>query len=193
MSEKLQTPKLAPYDYAVKLFLPIIPESVKPNHLTFLRLILTPVLIILLVIDQFMVGLVFFICLALTDIFDGSIARLRNQITDWGKVWDPIADKLLIGSVVAVLLLEINLSLAILLFAFEAAFILGGTFQKMKRKDVELQANIWGKIKMNFHAFGAGFLILGFFLASANLITTAEVLLYISLLFASMSLVTKGI
>jgi len=191
MLDKL--PKLAPQDHVIKLLLPIIPLKLKPNHLTFLRLVFTPVLIVLLVVNEFVIGLILFVILALTDMFDGSLARLRNQITDWGKIWDPIADKLLIGSIVSILLLEINLSLAILLFTFEAAFILGGTFAKLKYKDIDIQANVWGKIKMNFHVFGAGLLIVGFFLGSINVITLAEILFYISLLFAATSLITKGI
>lgn len=181
----------SPYDRVVKYLLPIIPKRLRPNHLTFVRLIFTPVLIVSLLLAMYRVSLVLFIVLALTDLFDGSIARLRNQITDWGKLWDPIADKLLIGSVVTILLLKINLILTILLLTFELTFILGGTF--MHLNNVDVKANTWGKIKMNLQAFGAGFLILGFFLNLAVLVSGAEVLLYCSLFFALISIFKKGI
>lgn len=181
----------APYDRVVKYLLPIIPKKLKPNHLTFVRLSFTPVLIATLLLEFYQVSLILFIILALTDVFDGSIARLRNQITDWGKIWDPIADKLLIGSVVVLLLLKINLVLTILLLMFELAFIMGGAFMRMHNEDVK--ANAWGKIKMNFQAFGAGFLILGFFLNLDVMVSVAEVLLFCSLFFATISIFKKGI
>ncbi|MBI5077387.1 CDP-alcohol phosphatidyltransferase family protein, partial [Candidatus Falkowbacteria bacterium] len=159
----------APYDRLLKPILPLIPDGLKPNHLTFIRLIFSPILIVLLLGEQDLWALSLFIVLAITDMLDGSLARLRNQITDWGKVWDPIADKMLIGSVVVILLLDINLTLMVLLLAFELAFILGGAFHRLV-SDARIQANIWGKIKMNLQCFGAGFLILGSF-ADLSLLT----------------------
>jgi CDP-diacylglycerol--glycerol-3-phosphate 3-phosphatidyltransferase len=183
----------APYDRFVKYLLPIVPERLKPNHLTFIRLVFSPILIILLGGGEYILGLILFIILALTDILDGSLARLRDQITDWGKVWDPIADKILIGIVVVVLLLQINFNLTVLLLSFELAFILGGAFQKMSKDNIDIQANIWGKIKMNLQAFGAGFLILGFFLNMLGMIFFAQILLYLSLGFALFSILKNGI
>lgn len=183
----------APYDRIMKLFLPIIPARLKPNHLTFTRLILSPLLIVPLHYDDFSTALVFFILLALTDMLDGSLARLRNQITDWGKIWDPIADKLLIGVVVVMMLLKVNLSLTILILAFEAMFILGGVMQKLHAENTDIKANVWGKIKMNLQCFGAGFLMLGFILSAPILFTLGEISLYCSLFFALLSIVKHGI
>ncbi len=181
----------APYDRVIKYLLPIIPRKLKPNHLTFFRLAFTPVLIAILLLESYRIGLLVFVVLAVTDMLDGSIARLRNQITDWGKLWDPIADKLLIGSVVVIMLAKINPILTILIVLFEMMFILGGAFMYMSQQVVE--AEIWGKIKLNFQAFGAGFLILGFFLNLAIFVTLGEAFLYCSLFFALMGLIKKGI
>lgn len=185
--------KYAPYDYVIRYLLPIIPKRLTPNHVTFTRLICTPLLILALSLQEYKIALPLFIALAFTDMLDGAMARLRNQITDWGKLWDPIADKVLIGSVLVILLLQINLSLTILVLAFEVAFITGGTFIKMTHKDVELQANVWGKIKMGLQSFGAGFLILGAFINMPNLFLAAQMCLYVSLFFAMVSLYKKGI
>lgn len=183
----------APQDHVVRLFLPIIPKRLRPNHLTLIRLIFTPVLVAWLMLEFYLPSFFLFIILALTDMFDGSIARLRDQVTDWGKIWDPVADKLLIGSVVFVLLLQVNFSLALLIIGFEVAFIAAGTLKKMLVKDVVIQANIWGKIKMNLQCFGGGFLILGFFLMSPIFIVIAQTLFYIALFFAAVSLLSNGI
>jgi CDP-diacylglycerol--glycerol-3-phosphate 3-phosphatidyltransferase len=182
----------SPYDRLIKPLLPLIPDKLMPNHLTFLRLIFSPFLIILLLAEKDLWALALFIILAFTDMLDGSLARLRNQITEWGKIWDPIADKMLIGAVVVVLLLDINLTLMVLLLAFELAFILGGAFHRLV-KDEKIQANVWGKIKMNLQCFGAGFLILGSFVGLTPLTFFAEILFYISLAFAMASIVKQGI
>jgi CDP-diacylglycerol---glycerol-3-phosphate 3-phosphatidyltransferase len=69
-----------------------------PNQLTILRIILTPVFLFLfLSSDPFYIQIslaVFFIA-ALTDWYDGWLARKYNYISDWGKFWDPLADKIL--------------------------------------------------------------------------------------------------
>ncbi|MDO5048935.1 MAG: CDP-diacylglycerol--glycerol-3-phosphate 3-phosphatidyltransferase [Actinomycetaceae bacterium] len=69
-----------------------------PNVLTMVRLVLVPVFIVLLLngaTAALWAAFFVFIVAALTDLFDGKIARARNLITDWGKIWDPIADKAL--------------------------------------------------------------------------------------------------
>ena len=69
-----------------------------PNQLTILRIILTPVFFILFLSDDptmKQLSLVVFIIAALSDWYDGWIARKFNYITDWGKFMDPLADKIL--------------------------------------------------------------------------------------------------
>lgn len=71
---------------------------VLPNQLTVLRIILTPVFLFLFLsgeplLIQFSLGV--FIIAALTDWYDGWLARKFNYITEWGKFWDPMADKIL--------------------------------------------------------------------------------------------------
>src|SRR3989338_141010 len=80
-----------------KTILWIIPSFVKPNHLTGIRLLMWPIATYLLYIEEYKWGVIVFIFLALTDAIDGALARTRNQITDWGRIFDPIADKLLIS------------------------------------------------------------------------------------------------
>ena len=191
--EKQNEIVFAPYDRVLKYLLPIVPHKLKPNHLTMVRLVLSPLLIIPLHYNDYSVALVAFALLAITDMLDGSLARLRNQITDWGKIWDPIADKLLIGVVVVMMLLKVNLSLTVLVLSLEAAFILGGVLQKLHEENVDIKANVWGKIKMNLQCFGAGLLMLGFILVEPTLFTLGEVAFYFSLFFAVLSIFKHGI
>ena len=69
-----------------------------PNQLTVLRIILTPVFLVFFLMDDPLfkqISLGIFIIAALTDWYDGWLARKFNYITNWGKFWDPLADKIL--------------------------------------------------------------------------------------------------
>jgi CDP-diacylglycerol--glycerol-3-phosphate 3-phosphatidyltransferase len=71
---------------------------VLPNQLTVLRIILTPIFAFLFVSQYpllIQISLGVFLIAALTDWYDGWLARKFNYITDWGKFWDPLADKIL--------------------------------------------------------------------------------------------------
>ena len=71
------------------------------NKLTMLRVILIPVFLVLLYLPipfHMAFALVIFILASVTDFIDGYIARHYNQVTDFGKFMDPLADKLLVMS-----------------------------------------------------------------------------------------------
>lgn len=73
-----------------------------PNQLTVLRIILTPVFLYFFLSDDPMfirISLAVYIIAALTDWYDGWLARKFNYITEWGKFWDPLADKILTSAV----------------------------------------------------------------------------------------------
>ena len=65
-----------------------------PNILTIIRFILIPFIFISVISKHFLVALIIFTISAITDILDGFIARKFNYITDFGKLIDPLADKL---------------------------------------------------------------------------------------------------
>ncbi len=71
---------------------------VLPNQLTILRIILTPVFVYFFLSDKQWfreISLGIYLIAALTDWYDGWLARKFNYITSWGKFWDPMADKIL--------------------------------------------------------------------------------------------------
>lgn len=82
-----------------------------PNVLTLARLVLVPVFIWMFIASQDSTSYrwasaVIFLAAALTDLVDGHIARSRNLVTNFGKIADPIADKLLTGAALIALSIE---------------------------------------------------------------------------------------
>ena len=69
-----------------------------PNLLSLFRIILTPLFIIFLFRDDKLLALIIFAVAAITDAYDGHLARKYNQITSQGKFLDPLADKILVLS-----------------------------------------------------------------------------------------------
>ncbi len=69
-----------------------------PNQLTILRIILSPVFLFFFLSSEIwmkQVSVIIYIVAALSDWYDGWLARKFNYITSWGKFWDPLADKIL--------------------------------------------------------------------------------------------------
>jgi CDP-diacylglycerol--glycerol-3-phosphate 3-phosphatidyltransferase len=72
-----------------------------PNQLTILRIILSPIFLFCFlseVVWMKQLSIAIYIIAALTDWYDGWLARKFNYITSWGKFWDPLADKILTSS-----------------------------------------------------------------------------------------------
>ncbi|MFA6340727.1 MAG: CDP-alcohol phosphatidyltransferase family protein, partial [Candidatus Paceibacterota bacterium] len=88
------------------LFLWAFPRLVRPNYVTVFRIASIPFIVYFLCTLQYKEAFVLFLISAISDAIDGSLARTRNQITDWGIVFDPFADKLLIGIVGGILIFK---------------------------------------------------------------------------------------
>lgn len=81
----------------------MLKEMNLPNKLTMLRIILVPIFVIFLCLPQDwvwnnFVALGIFVVAALTDFIDGQISRKKNLITNFGKIMDPLADKMLVSA-----------------------------------------------------------------------------------------------
>ena len=66
------------------------------NKITMLRIVLIPVFLVLAYTDKMMAALAVYVIACLTDFVDGYIARHYNQISNFGKFMDPLADKMLV-------------------------------------------------------------------------------------------------
>ena len=169
----------------------ILPERVRPNHITVVRLLATPFVIGLLAVGKYNWAIPAFLLTALTDSLDGSLARIRNQITDWGKVWDPIADKILIGSVIYVFVMKfLDFYLGLFIIGLELVFIVMGWYQL--RRGYVVEANFLGKVKMILQVIGVMILLLSVSLGWDHLLPFSQGTFYLAIIFAVLSLLTHG-
>lgn len=120
-----------------------------PNLLSLLRiLLLIPISILLLKNEPEQIWIIFTLILiaACTDFFDGLLARKLNQVSDFGKILDPVADKISIGVVAIILMIQNKISLLFLLAIIcrDVLILVGGLIIKEK-KGIVLQSNKYGK------------------------------------------------
>ena len=117
-----------------------------PNLLTIIRFLLIPFIIYFLAINQYIVGVILFIISGITDVVDGAIARKFNFITDFGKLMDPLADKLTQISVLATLMIKelIPVWILAIVIAKEAVMIAGASF--LYGRDVVVSSKWFGKL-----------------------------------------------
>ncbi len=185
--------KLVWYDKPIaKIFLKLFPKCVLPNHITVFRFMATPAVVILMLYERYYIGLFAFLIVAFTDALDGAMARTRNQITEWGKIYDPLADKILIGSMVFIIVLRyIDFWTAMIIIGLEFIIILTAWIRM--KKGIKIQANVWGKIKMNLQVAGVVILLLSIVFNWGALLPFASGVLYLAIAFAIVSLLTYGI
>ncbi|MEN9706483.1 MAG: CDP-diacylglycerol--glycerol-3-phosphate 3-phosphatidyltransferase [Actinomycetota bacterium] len=133
-----------------------------PNLITIARIALAPVFIwVLLLFPQssaherwIAVGL--FVLASATDGVDGALARKRNQVTDLGKLLDPIADKVLIGGALVTLSLlgEIPWWITVLILVREIGITI---YRLAVIKDRVIAASGGGKLKTVLQSVAVGF------------------------------------
>ena len=121
-----------------------------PNVLTLIRILLVPVLVVALLDEtangDLLAAIVFALASA-TDAMDGYLARTRNAITTFGKLMDPIADKLLIIAALVALVSLNRLAgwVAMVIIARELTVTV--TRMQATQHGVVIAANWWGKAK----------------------------------------------
>jgi CDP-diacylglycerol--glycerol-3-phosphate 3-phosphatidyltransferase len=120
-----------------------------PNLLTVLRILLVPVLVVALVDETSSSWLAagVFAAASLTDAIDGYLARSRKQVTTFGKLMDPVADKLLIVAALVVLVSLHRVPAWIAMVIIAREFAVTVTRMAATGQGVVVSANWWGKAK----------------------------------------------
>ncbi|MCR5184577.1 MAG: CDP-diacylglycerol--glycerol-3-phosphate 3-phosphatidyltransferase, partial [Bacilli bacterium] len=162
-----------------------------PTKITFTRIVLTVMLIIALFVMSFidfkspvlgntginlvfLIIFIFFLIASFTDYLDGHLARKNNQVTDLGKFLDPVADKLLINSMLIFLILpsvfapyatdqtaHINMWCVIIFVVRD--IVVDALRFIAAQKNVVIAANIFGKLKTVFQMIAISIVLLNGF------------------------------
>lgn len=169
-----------------KVFLPLLPPAVTPNAITVFRFISIPIIAYLLITDFWIAGTALFVLSAFSDALDGALARMTRQITKWGIIADPLADKLLISTVAVIAIVKhLGWPLVFVMVGIEILLIMSSYFRYRGKL---IPARSMGKIKMVLQCVGVGFVLLyGITLVPAILLI-GQFILYGAIFFALLSL-----
>ncbi len=121
------------------------------NRLTLLRVLLIPVFLLFMywtgLPNAYFLAAVVFTVASLTDILDGYVARREKKVTVFGKVFDPIADKLLVLAALVILTEQGLLHSAITIFLVAREILISGFRIVMAKKGEVISASWLGKTK----------------------------------------------
>lgn len=158
-----------------------------PNILTVVRLIFVPIIILFLSMDNYLLAFITFTLSAITDIADGIIARKFNATSDFGKLMDPLADKLTQISVLLTLTIKeiIPFWIISVMLIKELILIIGASF--LYGKKLVVSSKWYGKLTtvVLYLAVVSSFAIKAFSLPHFDLY-----LYYVAILLAIFSLVS---
>ena len=158
-----------------------------PNRLTILRIFLIPFFVFFMLSDfSKWIALIIFVVASLTDMLDGKIARKYNLVTDFGKVMDPLADKLLVCSALICLVELKRIPAWIVIAIISREFIISGFRLVAAEKQIVIAANFWGKIKTVCQMFMVILMIAN--IRELTLIT--QIMMWLSLILTVVSLMT---
>jgi CDP-diacylglycerol---glycerol-3-phosphate 3-phosphatidyltransferase len=124
-------------------------ELTVPNVLTVVRILLIPVLVTLL-LSEFAsdtLAAAVFILASVTDALDGWLARRHKSESNFGKLMDPLADKLLVTSALVSLVALDRLQAWVAMVIIAREFAVTGLRQLAVEQGHVLAANTWGKVK----------------------------------------------
>lgn len=122
-----------------------------PNILTISRVIITPIFLAILLLEnlphRFLIACLIFSVASITDAVDGHLARKNNQITNFGKFLDPIADKILTTAALLAFMSMELCNIWIVMLVLTREFAIASVRMIAAAGGVVIPANVWGKIK----------------------------------------------
>ena len=152
-----------------------------PNKITVTRIVLSIIILIMLVFPFYQIGYTFpvylvsgrievslkyvicallFIVASVTDFIDGYLARKRNEVTDFGKVMDAIADKILVNGILVVLAVDGYLPAVVPVIIITRDTFVDAIKMAAGSGGQAVGASILGKIKTCCMMFGIAFMLL---------------------------------
>lgn len=155
-----------------------------PNYLTILRLIIVPIIFSLILFEHYLLAFIFFVIANLTDILDGRIARKYNLITDWGKLMDPLADKITqIATISALIIKGIIPFWILVVLATKELIMITVAFVLYKKQIVTVHSKWYGKAATILF-----FIAIVFSLLSEIFVELAQITIYLYYIAIAMTL-----
>ena len=134
-----------------------------PNVLSFLRLLSVPVFLYLFISGRELAAVILYTIGAWSDFFDGVIARKTNQVSELGKLLDPLADRVFISALLIALVARDALPLWLAIVVVGRDLLLLSLFPVMERRKIErIQVNFLGKCATAALLFGLTWLAASF-------------------------------
>ncbi|MBQ7793428.1 MAG: CDP-diacylglycerol--glycerol-3-phosphate 3-phosphatidyltransferase [Clostridia bacterium] len=162
------------------------------NKITLFRVVLIPIFMVLFMMESTACrigALAVFVIAALSDAADGYIARNYNQITNFGKFVDPLADKMLTTAAFLIMLHYGRMSPYALMIVLAREFMVSGIRQLAAADGTVIAASLWGKLKtvsQMVAIIAAIILMLPFFPEAAAMLIT-DILVWLSVAFTILS------
>ena len=121
-----------------------------PNILTCVRVLLIPVFMVLAYQNNLpcdIAALIVYVVACLTDYVDGYLARKNNQVTNFGKFMDPVADKLLVMAALLIFIEDGTIPAWAVAIILGREFIVSALRMVAASEGLVIAANMWGKAK----------------------------------------------
>ena len=163
-----------------------------PTILTFSRIILIPFFVWITPTSP-MLGVTIFFIAAITDFLDGYLARKTGQVTKFGIILDPIADKILVISALILLVDMVRISAWIAMVIIVREFVVTGIRVVALSMDIVIPAETGGKIKTVAQMASIVLLLLPGGLGPVDFYDIGLVLMYISVVLAVVTGIKYGI
>ncbi|MCI0469286.1 MAG: CDP-diacylglycerol--glycerol-3-phosphate 3-phosphatidyltransferase [Nitrospirae bacterium] len=154
-----------------------------PTILTFSRIILIPFFVLLTPQNPFL-GISIFLAASITDFLDGYLARRSGEITKFGIILDPIADKFLVISALILLVDMVRLSVWVAIIIIVREFVITALRVVALSKDIVIPAETGGKIKTASQMTSIILLLVPGSVGGVDFTDAGLVLMYISLIIA---------
>ncbi len=161
-----------------------------PIQLTFSRIYILPILIPLIVHEGYMwdiAAAILFAIASLTDAWDGALARKWNLVSSFGKFMDPVADKILVSSVLIALLYLNKIDPWLVMLLLGRDTFIGGVRSAAAADKLIIDAKPTGKWKTGFQMVGIVMVILETFPGAPWFGDTGRVILWISVVLSLLS------
>lgn len=146
-----------------------------PNKLTVGRVIAVPFFIAAYMYGYYVAAFVLFIAASLTDMLDGKIARKYNLVTNFGKIMDPLADKILVYSAFCLMVEDGLVPAWMLIVILAREFAIAGMRTVAASEGIVIAAGMSGKIKTVLQMIAVPFLLL------STAVTNTEIHYYVNL------------